>query len=159
LGLQLGGGAVIRETWTGSLLPGETVVYTFTGEIKLAETNQIPVVCASIENINNNSPEDRTDNNSTCKATKVGSFDILTIFPNPADANINFGVMLPRSGDVTIRFINYLGQILYNQDFSGAVGYNNFSMTTLPLASGVYVAEVYYDGNVIRQKFMRKSIQ
>lgn len=157
LSLQLGGGAVIRENWTGSLLPGQTVVYLFTGEIKLSESNQIPVVCATIDNINNNALEDRTDNNTTCKEAKVGSFDVFNIYPNPAYETINFGVMLPKDGRVLIRFIDMLGQLMYNKDFDGLKGYNNFSMSTMPLNAAVYVAEIFYDGQIIRKKFMRKD--
>lgn len=157
LSLQLGGGSVIRENWTGSLLPGQTTVYLFTGEIKLSENNQIPIVCASIDNVNNNAFEDRTDNNTTCKEVKVGNFDVFNIYPNPAFENINFGVMLPKDGRVNIRFIDILGQLMYNKDFDGLKGYNNFQMSTMPLNAAVYVAEIYYDGQIIRKKFMRKD--
>lgn len=157
LSLQLGGGAIIRENWTGSLLPGQSTVYLFTGEIKLSENNQIPVVCASIDNINNNAREDRTDNNTACKELKVGSFDILNIYPNPAYENINFGIMLPKDGKVNIRFIDVLGQQMYSKDFDGVKGYNNLNMSTQLLNAAVYVAEVSFDGEVVRKKFMRKD--
>ncbi len=157
LSLQLGGGAVIRENWTGSLLPGQTTVYLFTGEIKPSENNQIPVICASIDNINNNAFEDRTDNNTTCKEVKVGGFDVFNLYPNPAYESINFGVMLPKDGRVNIRFIDVLGQLLYNKDFDGIKGYNNLTMSTATLNAAVYVAEVTYDGLIIRNKFMRKD--
>jgi len=157
LSLQLGGGAVIRENWTGSLLPGQSVVYAFVGEIKIGESGQLPIVCATIDNINNNTREDRTDNNTTCKEVKVGSFDILNIYPNPAYDNINFGVMLPKDGRVNIRFIDIIGQQMYNKDFDGIKGYNAFAMPTAMLNAAVYVAEVSYDGEVIRKKFMRKD--
>jgi hypothetical protein len=157
LSLQLGGGSVIRENWSGSLLPGQTTVYIFTGEIKPGESGQIPVVCATIDNVNNNAAEDRTDNNTACKELSVGSFDILNIYPNPALDNINFGIMLPKDGKVNIRFIDVLGQQMYSKDFDGAKGYNNFNMSTLLLNAAVYVAEVSFDGEIVRKKFMRKD--
>ncbi len=157
LGLQLGGGAVIRENWTGSLLPGQTTVYLFIGEIKLSDNNQIPIICASIDNINNNSHEDRTDNNSTCKEVKVGDFNVFNIYPNPAFDNINFGVMLPKDGSVNIRFVDALGQQMYNKDFDGVKGYNNFAMPTAMLNAAVYIAVISYDGEIIRKKFMRND--
>ena len=157
LSLQLGGGSVIRENWSGSLLPGQTTVYIFTGEIKPGENRQIPVVCATIDNVNNNAAEDRTDNNTACKELSVGSFDILNIYPNPAYDNINFGIMLPKEGKVNIRFIDVLGQQMYSKDFDGARGYNSFNMSTLLLNAAVYVAEVSFDGEIVRKKFMRKD--
>ncbi|HMV15973.1 MAG TPA: PKD domain-containing protein, partial [Chitinophagales bacterium] len=157
LSLQVGGGAVIRENWTGSLLPGQTTVYLFNGELRAGD-NSIPVVCASIDNVNNNATENRTDNNTTCKEIKVGGFDILTIFPNPAyDNNINFGVMLPAAGKVNIRFVDVLGQQMYQSDFDGIKGYNQFAMPIGMLNATVYVAEVSFDGEVVRKKFMRKN--
>ncbi|MFN8263661.1 MAG: PKD domain-containing protein [Chitinophagales bacterium] len=157
LSLQLGGGAEIRENWTGSLLPGQTTVYLFNGELRAGD-NSIPVVCASIDNVNNNATENRTDNNTTCKEIKVGGFDILTIFPNPAyDNNINFGVMLPAAGKVNIRFVDVLGQQMYQHDFDGVKGYNQFAMPIGMLNATVYVAEVSFDGEVVRKKFMRKN--
>ena len=157
LNLQLGGGAVIRENWTGSLLPGQATTYEFTGEIKLSESNQIPVICASIDNVNNFSPETRTDNNSTCKEVKVGQFDVLNLYPNPATETLNFGVMLPLDGKVTIGIITILGQREYQVEFNGVKGYNQFNLSTLPLNAAVYVAEISYDGQLIRKKFMRKD--
>jgi PKD repeat protein len=157
LSLQLGGGAVIRENWTGSLLPGQTTVYLFTGEIKIGDNGQIPVICASIDNINNNAAEDRTDNNTSCKEVAVGSFDVLSVYPNPAYEVINFGVMLPKEGRVNIRFIDILGQQMYSKDFDGLKGYNSLSISTMQLNAAVYVAEVSYDGQVVRKKFMRKD--
>lgn len=157
LNLQLGNGSVIRETWTGSLMPGLSVAYQFVGEIRLSESNQIPVVCASIDNINNNAPEDRIDNNTTCKEVAVGRFDILNVFPSPAFESINFGVMLPKDGEVSIRLVDILGRILYTTNFNGVRGYNNLTVNTAPLNAAVYVAEVYFDGEVVRKKFMRKD--
>lgn len=157
LSLQLGGGSVIRENWSGSLMPRQTVVYLFTGEIKVGENSQIPVVCASIDNINNNSREDRLDNNTTCKEVKVGSFDILNIYPNPAYNNINFGIMLPKDGRVNIRFVDIVGQQMYSRDFDGLKGYNSLPMPTDLLNAAVYVAEVSFDGEVVRKKFMRSD--
>lgn len=156
LGIQIGSGTQIIESWTGSLLPGATLTYIFTGKIKLSD-NAVPLVCATVESVNNGAQEERVDNNSSCKEVAVGNFDILNIFPNPAYDNINIGVMLPRDGKVTIKFIDMLGKILYSADYNGVRGYNKFTMTTMPLNAAVYVAEVSYDGQIIREKFMRKD--
>ncbi|MDB5228485.1 MAG: hypothetical protein JWN78_2678 [Bacteroidota bacterium] len=158
LSLQLNGGSTIRENWTGSLLPGRSVDYIFTGEIKLG-TNSVPVICATIDNINDNSPEDRTDNNSSCKELSVGRFDVLTVYPNPAFDNINFGIMLPQAGRVHIDLINYLGQEMYSVDYDGVKGYNNLPMPTMELNSAVYIAEITFSGETIRKKFMRKDLK
>ncbi len=156
LNLQVGSGSVIRENWTGSLLPGQTAVYNFNAEIKIGE-NSIPVVCASIDNVNSNAPEDKTDNNTTCKEVRVGSFDVLNVFPNPTYETINFGVMLPKDGRVSIGFVDILGQTLFKKDFDGVRGYNNLSMNTSVLNAAVYVAVVTFDGQTIREKFIRKD--
>lgn len=157
LSLQLGGGSLIRENWNGVLKPGESTIYEFFGEIKLSDNNQIPVICASIDNVNNFSPESRTDNNSTCKEVRIGQFDVLNLYPNPAEETLNFGVMLPKDGKVTIGFITVLGQLEYKFEFDGLKGYNNFPTNTFPLNAAVYVAEITFDGQVIRKKFMRKD--
>jgi len=157
LSLQVGGGAVIRENWTGSLLPGQTTVYLFNAEIKVGDNGQAPIVCASIDNLNNYMPEDRTDNNTTCKEVAVGSFSILNVFPNPANDYINFGVMLPKDGKVNIRFVDALGQVLFGKDFDGTRGYNQLTMPIYTLNAAVYVGEVLFDGEVARKKFMVKN--
>jgi PKD repeat protein len=156
LSLQLGGGAVIRENWTGSLLPDQTTIYNFIGQIKISD-NVIPVICASIDNVNNNTPEVRTDNNTTCKEVKVGSFDILNVYPNPAFDVLNLGVMIPNDGKVSVRIVDALGQTFEKKDFNGIKGYNNFTMNTIQLNAAIYIAEVFYDGQVVRTKFMRKD--
>ena len=65
--------------------------------------------------------------------------------------------MLPEDGKVTIGFITTLGQLEYQLTFNGLKGYNTFSSSTIPLNAAVYVAEIMYDGQVIRKKFMRKD--
>ncbi|MBK9329817.1 MAG: PKD domain-containing protein [Sphingobacteriales bacterium] len=156
LSLQLSGGGLVRENWTGSLMPGKSVVYSFTAEIKVDDSS-VPVICANIDNINNNAREDKLDNNSTCKETRVGQFDVLNIYPNPAYETVNFGVMLPQDGKVSIRLIDILGKVLYTTDFNGVKGYNNLPVNTGYLNAAVYVAEVYYDGEIVRKKFARKD--
>ena len=157
LSLQVGGGAVIRENWTGSLLPGQTTVYLFNAEIKTGDNGQVPVICATIDNLNNYQPEDRTDNNTLCKEVAVGSFSILNVFPNPANDYINFGIMLPKDGKVNIRFVDALGQVLFGKDFDGTRGYNQLTMPIYTLNAAVYVGEVLFDGEVARKKFMVKN--
>ncbi|MCB0509039.1 MAG: PKD domain-containing protein, partial [Bacteroidetes bacterium] len=156
LAMQLGGGAQVVENWTGSLLPGADLIYNFIGKIKLNES-AVPVVCATIENVNNYTTETRIDNNSTCKEVVVGDFAIINMYPNPAETSINLGIMLPKAGEVNIRFIDMLGHIMYSSNFYGAKGYNAFSMTTMPLNAAIYVAEITYNGQTLRQKFMRKD--
>lgn len=156
LTLQLGGGAVIKEDWSGSLLPGQTTIYNFIGQIKISD-NSIPVICTSIDNVNNNSPEDKIDNNSTCKEVRVGSFDVLNVFPNPAVESINFGVMLPKDGKITIGFIDVLGQTMFKKEFDGIRGYNNLSLSTTQLNAAIYVAAITFDGETLYEKFMRKD--
>ncbi|HQO32889.1 MAG TPA: PKD domain-containing protein, partial [Chitinophagales bacterium] len=154
LGLQLGGGAILRETWNGSLLPGRSATFLFTGEVSAGEA-QAPVICATIENLNSYAPEDRTDNNTTCEELSVGDFEVFSIYPNPALENINLGVMLPQDGTVSIRLIDYLGQQLNMITFSGIKGYNNFTVNTAALGASVYIAEVAYKDQIIRKKFVR----
>ncbi len=156
LTLQLGGGAVIKENWSGSIMPGQTTIYDFIGQIRISD-NSIPVICTTIDNVNNNSPEDKTDNNSTCKEVRVGTFDVLNVYPNPAVETINFGVMLPKDGKVTIGFVDVLGQNMYKKEFDGSRGYNNLSLSTVQLNAAVYVAAITFDGVTIYEKFMRKD--
>lgn len=157
LSIQLGNGSVIRENWTGSILPSQTINYSFSGEIKLANENAIPVICASIDNINNQSAENRTDNNTTCKEISIGNFDVITIYPNPANESATFGIMLPRDGKVTILLIDALGQIEYKTAFNGVKGYNNLNVSLLPLNAGIYIAEIIYDNNILYRKLERSD--
>jgi hypothetical protein len=87
----------------------------------------------------------------------VGSFDVLNIYPNPAYEVINFGIMLPKDGRVTIGFIDILGQTMFKKDYDGVRGYNNFSLSTAQLNAAVYVAVVTYDNQIIRKKIMRRD--
>lgn len=157
LSIQLGNGSVIRENWTGSILPSQTTNYTFSGEVKLANENAIPVICASIDNINNQSAENRTDNNTTCKEISIGNFDVISIYPNPANESATFGIMLPRDGKVTILLIDALGQMEYKTSFNGLKGYNNLNVSLLPLNAGVYVAEIIYDNNIVYRKLEKSD--
>jgi hypothetical protein len=65
--------------------------------------------------------------------------------------------MLPKDGKVSIGFVDILGQTLFKKDFDGVRGYNNLSMNTSVLNAAVYVAVVTFDGQTIREKFIRKD--
>ncbi|MBP6049509.1 MAG: PKD domain-containing protein, partial [Chitinophagales bacterium] len=156
LALQVGSGAQVVENWEGSLLPNQTLTYNFIGQVKLSD-NSIPIVCANIDQVNHGATETRTDNNRTCKETAVGNFEVLSVYPNPAEEILNFGIMLPKNGSVNIQFIDVLGQYLQSKTFTGTKGYNLFPMNTMPLNAAVYVAEITFDGQTIRKKFMRKD--
>jgi len=156
LALQVGSGTQVVENWEGSLLPNQTLTYNFIGQVKLSD-NSIPIVCANIDQVNHGATETRTDNNRTCKETAVGNFEVLSVYPNPAEEILNFGIMLPKNGSVNIQFIDVLGQYLQSKTFTGTKGYNLFPMNTMPLNAAVYVAEITFDGQTIRKKFMRKD--
>jgi PKD repeat protein len=155
LTIRLANGSEIREMWTGSLKPGQTVIYPFTGELRYNSNGDIPVICATIESINVNALEADVSNNSTCKEITVGQFDVLTIYPNPSTDNVNLGVMLPVDGEVEITVYDILGKLQYGVKLNGIKGYNNFRIPTFQFNAAMYIAEVKYDGAVIRKMIMR----
>jgi hypothetical protein len=81
----------------------------------------------------------------------------LNVYPNPAFDVLNLGVMIPNDGKVSVRIVDALGQTFEKKDFNGIKGYNNFTMNTIQLNAAIYIAEVFYDGQVVRTKFMRKD--
>jgi hypothetical protein len=155
--IRLANGSEVREVWTGSLKPGQTVVYPFIGQLRYNVNGDIPVICATIESVNVNATENDLSNNTTCEEITVGQFDVLTVFPNPATDNVNFGVMLPEDGDVEITLYDMVGKLLYSYNFTGVTGYNNLRMPVLALNGSVYIAEVKYNDQVVRRKVMRTN--
>lgn len=154
--IRLANGSEIRETWTGSLKPGNSVIYPFTGELRYnAEGGDIPVICATIESININAVESDLSNNSNCEEITVGPFELLTVYPNPATDYVNFGVMLPENGEVEITIYDIMGKLLYSMKFAGVTGYNNFRFPVFALNGALYIAEIEYNTALIRTKVMR----
>jgi PKD repeat protein len=157
LTIRLGNGTLIRETWNGVLLPNQTLAYNFTGEVRYNGTTDIPIICANIETINFNSTDDNLENNSSCKDFKIGDFNILTLYPNPTDNNINVGIMIPETGDLQINVYNYLGQQLFQQNMNASTGYNLINLDLSLLHAASYIIEAKYDDKVVRKPILKRQ--
>jgi PKD repeat protein len=157
LTIRLGNGTLIRETWNGVLLPNQTLAYNFTGEVRYNGTTDIPIICANIETINFNSTDDNLENNSSCKDFKIGDFNILTLYPNPTDNNINVGIMIPETGDLQINVYNYLGQQLFQQNMNASTGYNLINLDLSFLHAASYIIEAKYNNKVVRKPILKRQ--
>lgn len=156
LTIRLGNGTLVRETWNGILLPNQTLNYTFVSELRFNDNADIPVICANIESVNFNAVENNISNNSSCKDFKVGNFDILALYPNPAFNILNVGVMVPEAGDLAIDIINYLGQQMIYQPISANKGYNLIPIDISLLDAAHYFIQVKYNNKLASRLFMKK---
>lgn len=156
LTIRLGSGTLVRENWTGFLLPGAMMSYTFNSELKFNEQIDIPVVCANIESINFDAIDTDPSNNTNCKDVKVGKLALLTIYPNPTNGMIKVGVMFPEITDYTFTVYNELAQTIRTQTGNSTKGYNLLDVDLSDLPAAIYTVEIRVGNEVLRKRVWKK---
>jgi len=83
---------------------------------------------------------------------EIIAFDGLNLYPNPANDKITINLISNTSGNLSIRLVNMMGQILSHEDiaiFNGAI---NHSLDVSEIANGVYSVEVVLNGEKQHQR-------
>jgi len=87
-------------------------------------------------------------------------FKLLSAYPNPFNSSVNIPYVLPRSGEVTLRIYNMLGQEVYNTTAEHTVpGYyslhwNGKSAYGNLLTSGIYFIQLEYGHKLETSKIL-----
>ncbi len=81
----------------------------------------------------------------------LNDLDIL-LYPNPSTGEVNLKTYLENSGEVNIKVMNLLGELIYNEKINFKVGYNNHTFDFSNLANGIYAIE-------FQNQYSRKVVQ
>lgn len=151
---SLGNGTIIAETWEGTLNPGQSVFIDLKGEFVVRDISQQSFVCLEATNINNAEPDDRPNDNERCEALEE-FIQVSDPYPNPAQNNLTFDVILPDEADLTVEVFNEAGQRVYTLfDGEGQQGLNRFQEDISALAQGTYVLRLRYKEDRYSRKFV-----
>ncbi len=80
----------------------------------------------------------------------------VTLYPNPANAQLQASIVADAATTITFNIYNTLGQKLYSSVQSLSVGDNSVNIPIDNLASGLYYAEFANGSVVTKQRFMKE---
>lgn len=86
------------------------------------------------------SGNDNTAENPVAIADKVNNS--ITLFPNPADRNVQVSFHHTGAAPVHIRLVNTAGQVVLSQTYQASEGTNKVELSTSGLAQGMYLVQV-----------------
>jgi hypothetical protein len=122
----------------------------------------ICVVFAGILNRSNAVADNNTANNTSCntipvwglnvpKVTNVGT---LSVYPNPAQSNLNMDVNLNEGGNVTVNIVDVTGRIVLSEN-KGLLnaGEHKLNINTGNLDNGVYIYQLMVNGEMTTGRF------
>ena len=95
------------------------------------------------------------DNLSIDKLDVNNSF---SLYPNPANTEVNIAFTLPQSSEVSITLVNIMGQVVSKtiNKQSLYAGQHTLQIPLNTLNSGIYFARINIDGNVFVKKILKK---
>jgi hypothetical protein len=67
----------------------------------------------------------------------------LSLFPNPADQEVNLRFTLPNASSLSVDICDLSGKIVSHSSINGATGINIVTIPTSTLASGAYQVHVH----------------
>jgi len=145
---------VISETWSGTLLPCDSVDYTFTTLFYPPTANYI--LCA-----NTLLPNDQnTSNDQIClniyasiNKNKNHNFKLSQNIPNPTNNTTTINYFLPKSGKAVFKVVNIIGEIVYSKECKSNLGKNKIELDISKFESGVYYYSLEFEG-VLKVKKM-----
>lgn len=90
-------------------------------------------------------------------ATSTGIAEIInknsiSVYPNPAENNLNIDLDLIKNSDVEINITDVTGKIVFNKTSKLSKGENKLNIETAGLASGLYFVQVNADSNFVTTK-------
>lgn len=136
-----GSGQYLQGTSSTSQMP----IYEF-------DTNGVYNVCLTI-----------VTNGGLCTSTTCDSVDFsmmmgqtsidevvalegVKLYPNPVKDNLSLDLTANKNGDLSIRVINMVGQVLLNEEKAVLSGAINHNIDVSNIANGIYSVEVILDG-------------
>lgn len=76
----------------------------------------------------------------------------LSVYPNPANNNVNVALNLNEESNVTINVVNALGQTVYSEALGNINGQNTVNINTTDLVEGIYLVNTTVNGNTSTER-------
>ena len=150
----IGSGGVMSEEIDTLLPPGGFLPYTFKANFVVGAENANTYVCVEVKVANHGETETTLANNKQCASLN----DILQLIgpsPNPASSSATLGLILPKSGKVTIDMINVLGQVVMEaEELSLPAGRSDYMLPVKILRKGEYFIRIKYNDDKLLRKLV-----
>lgn len=98
----------IKETWSGILMPGATLTYSFRSDLLSRQSQTVPYICVTAQ-LTDPSKESSPDDNTACISVSETP-SIVSVYPNPAKDVLNVELNLPNIDPVEVRLFNSVGK-------------------------------------------------
>lgn len=144
------------ENWTGTLAAGDVVNYTFSTPYTALPADYL--LCAST-----NLPGDTNPgNDSICQQLllngmedlKTNSFLLRQNIPNPTSGYTSIGFHLPKSGELTFKVVDVLGQPAFLETKKQTAGDHSIELNLSHLPNGIYYYSLEFEGHSIVKKMV-----
>jgi hypothetical protein len=148
-------GQVIREKWTGQLLAGQSVSYTFKAKTKVAGDDTVKFYCIGVELPEGASqPDENPANNSLCNNYQT-DFWVGKPYPNPVVSGLSIDIILSYSQIVELKITDINGRIVKTFTINGKKGLNRITIPVTTLNQGNYSLIITGKEGVEVRKFMK----
>jgi PKD repeat protein len=142
---QQGGDSPVRESWQGSLHPGNSLTYQFNSSYSVFVANQ-PYLCVTAFSNQADYTEQKPSDNTYCQILGESEFAVFGVYPNPVTDIGSVRYNIPGRGDVSIRVVAMNGEIVREwQVISENAGVHSFSFDSSDLAPGAYLLVVTWN--------------
>ena len=136
------------EIWQGFLGPAQEVIYPFSTLFSADMKTKNKFICASAYPFDD-IEDDRPENNTFCIAFD-NSFDIVSIYPNPATEEIYVLLVIPEDEKFSIDITGTEGKVVISEkDIAGVQGFNLVKINVISLSQGVYMLRAYDNKNSV----------
>ncbi|HEX5001893.1 MAG TPA: PKD domain-containing protein [Bacteroidia bacterium] len=136
----------IAENWSGTLAPGNSLLYEFNASYILQNGSVTKYVCASTSEPNGIS-DDNPANDKNCAVTNQ-EYEVFSAFPGPFHDEVTIAFNLPLSGPVDIEMYDDIGKrVLQKTNIPGYTGFNTIQLNTINLSRGFYSIVVRFRDN------------
>jgi hypothetical protein len=154
LSAQLNKGSIIKEIWTGNLMPGDAAIYNFNAQFMVPPGGSADYICINAS-VPGTQIDDQMSNNEQCLVLR-DIFIVSEPYPDPVVDQVNIDVVIPFAEQLDIVLYNENGQKI-GTAFSGQAseGYNNFIIPTDFLKQGVYAIKVVFRDKTEVRKFVK----
>jgi hypothetical protein len=157
VGYNRNGVQVATSTWTGSLLAGDSVNYTFPQKYMSPMLNYS--LCAYSMLPGDANPAD--DQTCIYPVGVIGmgeySSDALYLWqnvPNPSNNNTTITYRIPALGKVLFEVRDIVGRIIYTEQGQRDKGMNHIELNVKSLSTGIYYYSVEFNGQRLNKKMV-----
>ncbi len=152
--LKAGSTFTIQEKWTGVLKPLQSFIYPFKVQVVKNSFQELPYFCVETQNPNGQ-PDKISLDNRFCTAL-LQEFAVLPVYPNPGSNQINLMYILPEIFPVEVNVLDIQGKRVSSFHLDNTqIGFNDFKIDISGIASGLYMVQVIYQGQVTGQRLLK----